>query len=147
MFARSLRRRPALGPGDVLVLPKWERAARSMLDGSRIIQRVAAVLPLTSAMGQDILAFPSAFAPDERERIVKRAQDASKAANARGLQFGRTRRLTQASTGRKPSAAREWGVRKLDCGGFSMVITPSLRGCQLRPEEYLPGRAPRRAGW
>ena len=31
----------ALGTGDVLVLPKWDRATRSMLDGIQIIQRVA----------------------------------------------------------------------------------------------------------
>ena len=32
----------ALGPGDVLVLAEWDRATRSMLDGIRIIERVAA---------------------------------------------------------------------------------------------------------
>src|SRR5438105_2778412 len=31
-----------LGPGDVLVLAEWDRATRSMLDGIRIIERVAA---------------------------------------------------------------------------------------------------------
>ena len=31
----------ALGTGDVLVLPEWDRATRSMLDGIQIIQRVA----------------------------------------------------------------------------------------------------------
>ena len=46
-------------------------------------------------MGQGILAFLSALAQDERERIVKRAQDGRKAAKARGVQFGRKPRLTQ----------------------------------------------------
>src|SRR4051812_264330 len=32
----------ALGHGDVLVLAEWDRATRSMLDGIRIIERVAA---------------------------------------------------------------------------------------------------------
>ena len=32
----------ALGPGDVLVLAEWDRATRSMMDGIRIIERVAA---------------------------------------------------------------------------------------------------------
>jgi hypothetical protein len=32
----------ALGSGDVLVLAEWDRATRSMLDGIRIIERVAA---------------------------------------------------------------------------------------------------------
>ena len=57
-----------------------------MLDGIQIIQRVAArgalvkvldkpYLDLTSTMGQGILAFLSALAQGERERIVRRAQD------------------------------------------------------------------------
>jgi DNA invertase Pin-like site-specific DNA recombinase len=73
-----------LGSGDVLVPPEWDRATRSMLDGIQIIQRVARrgalvkvldkpYLDLTSTMGQGILAFLSALAQDERERIVKRA--------------------------------------------------------------------------
>ena len=32
----------ALGSGDILVLAEWDRATRSMLDGIRIIERVAA---------------------------------------------------------------------------------------------------------
>ena len=96
----------ALGTGDVLVLPEWDRATRSMLDGIQIIQRVAArgalvkvldkpYLDLTSTMGQGILAFLSALAQDERERIVKRAQEGRKAARMRGVQFGRKPKLTQ----------------------------------------------------
>jgi DNA invertase Pin-like site-specific DNA recombinase len=96
----------ALETGDVLVLPEWDRATRSMLDGIHIIQRVAArgalvkvldkpYLDLTSTMGQGILAFLSALAQDERERIVKRAQDGRTAAKARGVQFGRKPKLTQ----------------------------------------------------
>jgi DNA invertase Pin-like site-specific DNA recombinase len=96
----------AVGTGDVLVLPEWDRATRSMLDGIQIIERVAArgalvkvldkpYLDLTSTMGQGILAFLSALAQDERGRIVKRAQDGRKAAKARGVQFGRKPKLTQ----------------------------------------------------
>ena len=108
---RSTTGRPQLeraiaGTGDVLVLPEWDRATRSMLDGIQIIQRVAArealvkvldkpYLDLTSTMGQGILAFLSALAQDERERIVKRAHDGRKAAKARGVQFGRKPKLTE----------------------------------------------------
>jgi DNA invertase Pin-like site-specific DNA recombinase len=74
----------ALGTGDVLVLAEWDRATRSMIDGINIMQRVAARgafikvldkshLDLTSKIGQGFLAFLSALADDERERIVKRA--------------------------------------------------------------------------
>jgi DNA invertase Pin-like site-specific DNA recombinase len=32
----------ALGKGDILVLPEWDRATRSMLDGVHIIERIHA---------------------------------------------------------------------------------------------------------
>jgi DNA invertase Pin-like site-specific DNA recombinase len=109
----------------VLVLPEWDRATRSMLDGIQIIQRVAArgalvkvldkpYLDLTSTMGQGILAFLSALAQDERERIVKRAQDGRKAARARGVQFGRKPKLTPMSLGsrRSSSPLPDYGSRR-----------------------------------
>jgi DNA invertase Pin-like site-specific DNA recombinase len=46
---RDIKNRPqleraidALGKGDVLVLPEWDRATRSMLDGVHIIERIHA---------------------------------------------------------------------------------------------------------
>ena len=71
----------ALGPSDVLILAEWDRATRSMLDGIRIIERVAARgaslkaldrqwLDLTTPLGKGILAFLSALAEDERARIL-----------------------------------------------------------------------------
>jgi DNA invertase Pin-like site-specific DNA recombinase len=74
----------ALGPGDVLVFAEWDRATRSMLDGIRIIERVAARgatfkaldrqwLDLTAPLGEGILAFLSVLAEDERSRILARA--------------------------------------------------------------------------
>jgi DNA invertase Pin-like site-specific DNA recombinase len=78
----------ALGKGDVLVLAEWDRATRSMLDGIRIIERVAARgatfkpldrqwLDLTTPLGRGILAFLSALAEDERSRILAREWGAS----------------------------------------------------------------------
>jgi DNA invertase Pin-like site-specific DNA recombinase len=95
----------ALGSGDVLLLAEWDRATRSMIDGIAIMQRVAARgasikvldkphLDLTSKIGQGILAFLSALADDERERIVKRAADGRKAAKAKGVVMGRPPALT-----------------------------------------------------
>ncbi len=94
----------ALGTGDVLVLAEWDRATRSMMDGIAIMQRVhargAAIkvldkvhLDLTTKIGQGFLAFLSALAEDERERIVKRANDGRKAAKLAGAKFGRPRKL------------------------------------------------------
>lgn len=111
--AKSVRGRPhlekaidALGTGDVLVIAEWDRATRSMMDGITIIQRVAdrgaAVkvldkpwLDLTTPMGKGILAFLSALAEDERERITQRANDGRKAARARGVRFGPKPKLTE----------------------------------------------------
>lgn len=89
----------ALGPGDVLLLAEWDRATRSMLDGIRIIERVAARgamlkaldrqwLDLTTPLGKGILAFLSALAEDERTRILARANGGRAEARKRGVRFG-----------------------------------------------------------
>ena len=76
-----------------------------MMDGIRIMQRVhargAAVkvlekphLDLTTPIGRGFLAFLSALAEDERERITKRAADGRKAAIARGARLGRKPKLS-----------------------------------------------------
>ena len=99
---KSLKGRPQLeraidmlGTGDVLVVAEWDRATRSMMDGITIMQRVhargAAVkvldkphLDLTTAIGRGFLAFLSALAEDERERIHKRAAEGRQAASRKG---------------------------------------------------------------
>lgn len=96
----------ALGSGDVFVIAEWDRATRSMMDGITIIQRVAdrgatvkvldkPWLDLTTPMGKVILAFLSALAKDERERITSRANEGSAAAKARGVRFGPKPKLTE----------------------------------------------------
>jgi DNA invertase Pin-like site-specific DNA recombinase len=88
---KSIKNRPelekavgALGTGDVLVLAEWDRCTRSMIDGVAIIERINARgalvkvldkphLDLTTPLGRGFLAFLSAMAEDERQRIVKRA--------------------------------------------------------------------------
>jgi DNA invertase Pin-like site-specific DNA recombinase len=96
----------SLGTGDVLVLAEWDRATRSMTDGIAIMQRVDARgaslkvldkphLDLTTKMGRGFLAFLSALAEDERERIIKRAKDGRAAACRRGVTMGRRPKLTE----------------------------------------------------
>ena len=110
---KSIKGRPELdkaiadlGAGDVLVLAEWDRATRSMFDGISIRQRVhargAAIkvldkphLDLTTRIGQGFLAFLSALAEDERERIVKRAADGRKSAKQKGVRLGRKPKLTE----------------------------------------------------
>ena len=88
-----------LGTGDVLVLAAWDRVTRSMLDGIKIIERVAARgatfkaldrkwLDLTTPIGRGILAFLSSLAEDERARILARANGGRAAAKKRGVKFG-----------------------------------------------------------
>lgn len=112
MSGKDLRNRPqlerainALGAGDVFVVAEWDRATRSMMDGIAIMQRIARrgafikvldkpYLDLTTPIGQGILAFLSALAQDERERIIKRAHAGRKAAVARGEKMGPKFKLT-----------------------------------------------------
>ena len=93
-----------LGKGDILVVAEWDRATRSMLDGVRIIERIhkrgsllkvldKPHLDLTTPIGRGFIAFLSALAEDERQRIVKRANDGRSAAKARGARFGRKPKL------------------------------------------------------
>jgi DNA invertase Pin-like site-specific DNA recombinase len=109
---KSMKGRPqldkaidALGVGDVLFIAEWDRATRSMTDGldiiARIAERQAAVkvldrdyIDLTSTIGKGILAFLSALAQDERERIVKRVAGGRQAAVKRGVKFGPKPKLT-----------------------------------------------------
>jgi DNA invertase Pin-like site-specific DNA recombinase len=109
---KSTANRPALerainrlGTGDILLVAEWDRATRSMIDGISIIQRIDARgaflkvldrphIDLTSTLGRGFIAFLSAMAQDERERIVTRAQQGRALAKARGVHLGRQPSLT-----------------------------------------------------
>lgn len=94
-----------LKAGDILVLAEWDRATRSMYDGIAIMTRVSergallkaldrSWLDLTTPIGQGILAFLSSLAQDERERILRRAEEGRQEARKRGKRFGRPLSLT-----------------------------------------------------
>jgi DNA invertase Pin-like site-specific DNA recombinase len=95
-----------LGPGDILILAEWDRCTRSMQDGVAIIERIHSrgafvrvldrdYLDLTKPINRGILAFLSALAQDERERIHRRAAEGRRAAKVRGARFGRKPKLTE----------------------------------------------------
>ncbi len=114
----SMKHRPeldkaiaALSVGDILVVAEWDRATRSMQDGIEIIHRVHAQgamlkaldrpsLDLTTPTGKAVLHLLSAFAEEERNRIVRRATDGRQAAKKRGVRFGRPARFQPGSPAR-----------------------------------------------
>jgi DNA invertase Pin-like site-specific DNA recombinase len=69
-------------------------------------------LDLTTKIGQGFLAFLSALAEDERERIHKRAGDGRKAARKAGVRFGRKPKLNTTQQARARELVGEgWGLR------------------------------------
>jgi DNA invertase Pin-like site-specific DNA recombinase len=106
-------------------LPEWDRATRSMLDGVHIIERIHARgallkvldkphLDLTTPIGRGFIAFLSALAEGERQRIVKRANDGRKAARARGARFGRKPKLNEHQ--------RKEAIRRLAAGDSARAV-------------------------
>lgn len=96
----------ALGTDFVLVVAEWDRATRSMMDGIRIMQRIAdrgamikvldkPYLDLTTAMGRGMLALLSALAEDDRERIIRRAEEGRAIARSKNVKFGRKPKLSE----------------------------------------------------
>ena len=102
-----------------------------MMDGVHIIERIHARgalikvldkphLDLTTPIGRGFIAFLSALAEDERQRIVKRANEGRTAARKRGVHMGRKPKLTElqrrvareriAKGESARSIAQEWGV-------------------------------------
>jgi DNA invertase Pin-like site-specific DNA recombinase len=137
--AKSLKGRPQLeraidhlGIGDVLVVAEWDRATRSMIDGIDLIKRIhkrgafikvldKPHLDLTTPIGRGFIAFLSAMAEDERDRILKRCNDGRAVAKAKGAKFGRksilsdhqkaeaARRMLAGESARARSIARSFG--------------------------------------
>lgn len=95
----------SLAPGDKLVVYKLDRLARSLKDLLTIIERLercgAGFQSLTepidtsSAAGRLMLQMLGAVAEFERSLIRERSIAGQRAARARGVTFGRPRRLTR----------------------------------------------------
>ena len=110
---RAIKGRPQLekaidqlGTGDILMVAEWDRATRSMMDGVALIERIHARgalikvldkphLDLTTPLGRGFIAFLSAMAEDDRQRIVKRANEGRVAARKRGIHMGRQPKLSE----------------------------------------------------
>ena len=81
--------------------------------GTRIKVLDKARLDLTTPLGRGFIL--PAMAEDERQRIVKRANDGRKAARSKGVRFGRKPKLTdhQAEALKRLDAGRELPVDRL----------------------------------
>ena len=133
---KDIRNRPQLeraidqlGTGDVLVVAEWNRATRSMMDGVAIIERInkrgclikvldKPHLDLTTPLSRGFIAFLSAMVEDERQRILKRANDGRAAAKAKGVRFGRKPKLTEHQ--------REEARRRIEAGESARSIAKFL---------------------
>ena len=94
-----------LGPGDVLLVTKLDRLARSTLDLLRIVERIgksgAAFKSLgdvwadtTTPHGRLMMTVLAGIAEFERELILQRTGDGRARAKAEGRKFGRKPKLT-----------------------------------------------------
>lgn len=92
-----------LRPGDVLVVYKVDRVARSLADLLRVIDRVAACgaafrsltepIDTSTPVGVMLLQLLGAFAQFERSVIRERCAAGRSAALGRGVRFGRPRKV------------------------------------------------------
>ena len=95
----------ALGAGDVLLVTRLDRLARSTRDLLNVLASVAEkgagfrsladpMIDTTSPHGKLIIAVLGALAEFERSMILSRTAEGRKRAQARGVVFGRKRSLT-----------------------------------------------------
>jgi DNA invertase Pin-like site-specific DNA recombinase len=95
----------SLASGDVLLVTRLDRLARSTRDLLNVLDTVAKagagfksiadpMIDTTSAHGKLILAVLAALAEFERSMILARTSEGRKRAQARGVRFGRPLKLT-----------------------------------------------------
>jgi DNA invertase Pin-like site-specific DNA recombinase len=96
----------ALGPGDVLLVTRLDRLARSTRDLLNVLATVSErqagfrsladpMIDTTSPHGKLILAVLAALAEFERSMILARTGEGRKRAQANGVRFGRKPKLSQ----------------------------------------------------
>ena len=101
-LAKAIRQ---LEPGDVLVVTRLDRLARSTRDLLNVLDEIAkrgagfrslkdSWADTTSAHGRLMLTILAGLAEFERELIRARTGEGRKRAKARGVRFGRPRKLT-----------------------------------------------------
>lgn len=89
----QLAARETAGKFQVVVIDPVTGADRPGVTLNKVLDKPH--LDLTTPIGRGFIAFLSALAEDERQRILKRANDGRRAARARGTKFGRKLKLSQ----------------------------------------------------
>src|SRR5262249_11042529 len=113
-----------LGPGDMLIVTRLDRLARSTRDllntlasisdkGAGFKSLAEPMIDTTSAHGALVVTILGAIAEFERKLIKARCDDGRKRAKQNGTRFGRKPKLT-AHQAREALARREAGERLVD---------------------------------
>ena len=116
----------SLGPGDVLLVTRLDRLARSTRDLLNVLDQVAKagagfrsiadpMIDTTSPHGKLILAVLAALAEFERSMILSRTSEGRNRAKARGVRFGRKPKLSAFQVS-EALARREAGEALADIG-------------------------------
>jgi DNA invertase Pin-like site-specific DNA recombinase len=116
----------ALGHGDVLLVTRLDRLARSTRDLLNVLANVSdkgagfrsladPMIDTTSPHGKLILAVLGALAEFERSMILARTSEGRKRAQARGVRFGRKPKLTPHQVA-EALARRQAGEPLVDIG-------------------------------
>lgn len=139
-LARAL---DALRPGDVLVVFKLDRLARSLRDLLALIDTISAAgahlrsltepVDTSSPAGEMVVHMLGAVAQFERGLIVERSRAGVKAAQARGVRFGRPAALTEREARAAAQAYRS--------GRSTLTALARLYGCHLSSIKRAIARA------
>lgn len=140
----------SLGQGDVLMVYKIDRIARSLTDLLDILRRLTEVgatiksltepIDTTNSMGTFVVQILGAVAQLERSMILERTIAGQRAARARGREPGRRRSLTREAEAEAVAAYAAGGIthRELaDQHGVSMSVVKRAIYRATKPAEYL----------
>lgn len=146
----AVSRRPVLAsmlaglqPGDVVVVYKVDRIARSLADLLSILEHIERAgasfksitepIETSTSVGRLLMQMVGAFAEFERNLIRERTMAGMSAARLRGVQFGRSRAMS-------PPAEAEC-VAKFRSGQYTKSALARLYGCHISSVKRALARA------
>jgi DNA invertase Pin-like site-specific DNA recombinase len=139
-----------LAPGDVLMVTRLDRLARSTRDLLNILDAIAkagagfrsladAWADTTTPHGRLILTVLGGLAEFERELIIARTDDGRKRAQARGVRFGRPPALT--------AHQRLEAIQRLANGEAQADVARTFNVSQATISRLAPGLSARPQAW